>query len=107
MAVLEPWLDQAAALLGAKLRNIDLAIQAAPKLSLKMPREYMCFDCSGRSPARQLVNLFFGGTSVDHLSRQLQSAIASPQVGSIVLDVDSVGGSVSGIQETSDQIYQG
>jgi ClpP class serine protease len=50
--------------------------------------------------------MLFGGSATDDLSHELQSAMASPAVGSIVLDVDSPGGGVSRIKELADQIYQ-
>lgn len=47
-----------------------------------------------------------GGTSVAGLTQAFRSAAADPAVGSIVLDVDSPGGSVYGVNELSDAIYQ-
>lgn len=40
-----------------------------------------------------------GGTSTERLARQLRAAIADPQVGSVVLNIDSPGGSVYGVPE--------
>lgn len=47
-----------------------------------------------------------GGTSVDGLRNSLREALADPQVSSIVLDVDSPGGSVDGIPELAAEIRQ-
>lgn len=47
-----------------------------------------------------------GGTSVQSVSRMLREAMADPQVGSIVLDIDSPGGSVEGIAELGDMILR-
>lgn len=44
-------------------------------------------------------------TSTEELSAQIRAAVASPDVGSIVLDVDSPGGSVFGVQEVADTIF--
>lgn len=44
------------------------------------------------------------GTSVEHIRADLQEAIDSPDVDSIVLDIDSPGGSVSGIAELGSEI---
>lgn len=44
-------------------------------------------------------------TSTEELAGQIRAAANNPDVGSIVLDVDSPGGSVFGVQEVSDTIY--
>jgi capsid assembly protease len=46
-----------------------------------------------------------GGTSIEKLTAQFREALADPAVASIVLDVDSPGGSVTGVQELADEIY--
>lgn len=46
-----------------------------------------------------------GGTSVEMLSKQVRAAVADPDVGSILLEFDSPGGSVYGVQELADEIY--
>ncbi|HEV8642066.1 MAG TPA: S49 family peptidase [Methylomirabilota bacterium] len=46
-----------------------------------------------------------GGTSTEQFAAAFQRAVNDPQVGAIVLDVDSPGGSVFGIQELADVIY--
>jgi signal peptide peptidase SppA len=45
-----------------------------------------------------------GGTSTEALTRGLRLAMADPEVGGIVLDVDSPGGSVFGIEELASEI---
>lgn len=45
-----------------------------------------------------------GGTSAETIRDQLNQAVASPQVGSIILDVDSPGGMVDGIPELAADI---
>jgi signal peptide peptidase SppA len=47
-----------------------------------------------------------GGTSTQRLTRQIDDAIATPQVGTILLDIDSPGGSVFGIQELADHLFE-
>lgn len=44
------------------------------------------------------------GTSVEHVRRDLQAAMADDAVQAIVLDVDSPGGSVSGIEDLASEI---
>lgn len=45
-------------------------------------------------------------TSTEGLAAQIRAAEANPEVASIVLDVNSPGGSVFGVQEVGDAIYQ-
>lgn len=47
-----------------------------------------------------------GGTSTEIFGRNLRAALADDQVGAILLDVDSPGGSVAGTPELVDLIYQ-
>ncbi len=47
-----------------------------------------------------------GGTSTEKLSRAINGAIADRNVKALVLDVDSPGGSVFGVQEVADEIYK-
>jgi len=57
-------------------------------------------------PRASAFDAMSGGTSAEHIRDQLQQAVASPQVGSIVLDVDSPGGMVDGIPELAADIRQ-
>lgn len=54
-----------------------------------------------------LMTQMSGGTSTEQLAMGFQMAVADPAITAIVLDVDSPGGSVFGIQELADVIYQG
>lgn len=46
-----------------------------------------------------------GGTSTEMFGKQFSQAMADPQVGAIVIDVDSPGGTVQGVDELADQIF--
>ena len=46
------------------------------------------------------------GTSTTAISAALRQVVEDPNVGSIVLDIDSPGGDVSGIDELATEIYQ-
>jgi len=46
-----------------------------------------------------------GGTSTEQFARQFRAALADSQVGAIVLDVDSPGGTVNGVEELSAEIH--
>jgi signal peptide peptidase SppA len=46
-----------------------------------------------------------GGTSTDAFAREFDDAMASAEIGAVVIDVDSPGGSVYGLDELSERIY--
>lgn len=48
-----------------------------------------------------------GGTSSEQVGRDLKAALDDPGVSSIVLDIDSPGGTVQGVQELADSIRAG
>lgn len=47
-----------------------------------------------------------GGTSTDEFGREFDQALADPDVKAILIDVDSPGGSVFGVHELSQKIYE-
>jgi signal peptide peptidase SppA len=47
-----------------------------------------------------------GGATTEGIAKRLREALADPQVASIVLDIDSPGGSVSGVPELAAEIYR-
>ena len=53
-----------------------------------------------------LMSEFSGGTSTEKLAAQIQKAVDDKTVGSILLDVDSPGGSVFGVPELADFIMK-
>lgn len=48
---------------------------------------------------------FSGGTSCEAISKQLKAALADDSVGTIVLDIDSPGGTVGGVPELAAEIF--
>lgn len=55
-------------------------------------------------PRANLMSEYSGGTSVQGLTKQLRAALADPEVGSILLDIDSPGGQVSNVPELAAEI---
>ena len=53
-----------------------------------------------------IFSYFFGGASIEDLTQQIRQAIADPSVSAIVMDVDSPGGDVDGVDELASEIYQ-
>jgi capsid assembly protease len=54
-----------------------------------------------------LMQQMSGGTSTEQFTGWLRAALNDPQVKSIIMDIDSPGGTVTGVQELADEIYQG
>lgn len=53
-----------------------------------------------------LLSAMSGGTSTELIAKEINNAVHDDTVGSIVLNIDSPGGSVYGVEELSDVIYQ-
>jgi signal peptide peptidase SppA len=68
-------------------------IAVIPVVGTLLPRGNMLLEASGAA-------------SVQRLTGQFRAALADPEVGSIVLDIDSPGGQVGGIEELATEIYQ-
>ncbi len=49
---------------------------------------------------------WFGGTGLDAWGAAFDSVVTNDDVAAVVLDVDSPGGSVYGVQETAEKVYQ-
>jgi capsid assembly protease len=58
------------------------------------------------SQRMNMLSSFSGGTSTELLARDLRNALADPQVSTILLRIDSPGGSVYGVQEIADEIFK-
>jgi len=53
-----------------------------------------------------LFTYYCGATSVDRLARNLNAALNDPQVSSIMFEINSPGGEVTGISEFSEMVYR-
>ncbi len=53
-----------------------------------------------------LMSQMSGGTSTEQLTAQIREAVNDPNVGNIVLDIDSPGGGVRGVPELADEILK-
>lgn len=58
-------------------------------------------------PRANLMTEMSGGTSAERFTAQFRAALNDPNVGAIVLDVDSPGGAVAGVDELASEIYRG
>lgn len=57
------------------------------------------------TPRASILGMLFGGTPLDLFGAAFDEMVADEEVGAIVIDVDSPGGSVYGVQELSEKIY--
>jgi signal peptide peptidase SppA len=69
------------------------AIGVIPVVGTIIPRGNMMLESSG-------------AVSVQRITAQFRAALADPEVSSILFDVDSPGGQVSGIEELASEIYE-
>ena len=124
MAFLDMIQNKAWALLPAKLDEINAFIEARiadPKITFEVAKgksgnkaddRYEIRDGVAIIPVYGVIdkraNLFMdfsGGTSTELLQRDIKTALSDPNVGAILLDIDSPGGSVDGTKELSDFIF--
>ena len=56
------------------------------------------------SQRMNMMSDFSGGVSTEKLTRQVKQAVADPNIKAVVLDIDSPGGSVFGVQELGDYL---
>lgn len=84
----------------ARAQNVSAsskgAVAVLPLYGLIMHRASMMDDMSGPS-----------GTSTQQFGAQLRQALNDPSVQAIVIDIDSPGGSVDGVEELAQEIYAG
>jgi signal peptide peptidase SppA len=110
----QPWalrpekFDEIAELIRLKCEGVNLgAYQAAKRPSSEQAQGIALIPVFGTITQRAtLMSQHSGATSLDELSGMLRTAMAEPQIGSIVLDVDSPGGSVFGLEEFAAELYQ-
>lgn len=73
--------------------SISGGIQVLPLFGTIAPRANMITDGSG-------------GTSAETFTKNFRAALADPNVGAIVIDVDSPGGTVQGVDETANEVFK-
>jgi signal peptide peptidase SppA len=116
-AIMPDKLREMCAIYGAHVNGerIDLeAIEAKTGRALKnQPTSYTVTDGVAVLPVDGIISkrasLFMdicGGTSTQLFQQELSAALSDPTVNSIILAVDSPGGSVDGIQGAADAVYQ-
>lgn len=101
-------LAEVQAFLEGKFRGVESAgpaVKAGPRDGVQMVGRTAVVPVMGVIGQRMnVMSEFSGGTSTEQLGQTIDSLAADAQVKHIVLNVDSPGGSVFGVQELSDKI---
>lgn len=103
----EPWAiqeDKLAAIcefINVKLSGVDIPFEAVAPPQGQRVRQIGLLPLFGVLAHRaNLVTNMSGGTSLQKFSRDLTALIQDPEVDAIIMDIDSPGGSVAGVEET-------
>lgn len=119
-AVLEPWaiLPQSLSVIveivtrhfsGEKLdaEEVQMRIHGAKRPSDRVVGNIAVLPLFGTIfPRANMMTNVSGATSAEMFGKQFDALMKDPDIGAIVLDVDSPGGQVSGIEELSTKIYE-
>lgn len=76
-----------------QIMNGGSAIAVLPVVGTLIPRGNLFMESSG-------------AVSVQRLTKSFRAALNDPEISSIILDIDSPGGQVGGIEELAEEIYQ-
>lgn len=88
--------------------RISSASYAGPRQRVNAPGNVALIPIVGVISHRMnMMSNVSGGTSIEKLTAQFRQALNDPNTKAIVFDVDSPGGSVDGVQELAEEIYQG
>ena len=107
-AILPHKMDEIMCLVENKVAGIDLdatAYKAASRKQRQQSKTVILPLGGVISQKQNMMTQYSGGTSTDLFGAWFDEAIADKSVSSIVIDVDSPGGSVYGISELSRKIY--
>jgi signal peptide peptidase SppA len=97
---------------GAPLTNEDIearvsAAQNGPRAGASQAQGVAVIPVYGVISQRMnLLTAMSGGTTVEGLTRAFRGALADPEIGAIIFDVDSPGGSVEGITELAAELRE-
>jgi signal peptide peptidase SppA len=86
------------------VRDIQLAADAgSPRVTRR--KNVAVISLHGiLEPRQTLMGMLMGGTSTIAFGNAFDAAVADPQIGGILVDIDSPGGSAFGVQEVADKI---
>lgn len=86
--------------------EIQAIVGAAPKPAGQGPKGIAVLPLRGTISHRAgMMSESSGGTSTERFASELRELVANPDISAIVLDVDSPGGAVTGVDELAAEIY--
>jgi capsid assembly protease len=107
-AINEPVLHWLASVAIDRTATVELAAERSPRKLPKVDGGVAVLPMYGVISQRSSIwSEVFGGTSTQGFGAAFQRAIADPKVGAILIDVDSPGGTVAGVEELADIIHDG
>ena len=87
--------------------DVQKVVAASPGPAVRQAGSIAILPLMGTITHRaNIISDFSGGSSAEKFSAQLRQVLADPNVKAIVIDVDSPGGSVEGIDELSAEIFK-
>ena len=90
-----------------KCQAIDIEAVSRPRESRNVGNAVAVIPIAGIITQRSsILSDIFGGTGLNELRAMMSKALNSSEVGTILLDVDSPGGSINGIHEMAEFIFQ-
>jgi signal peptide peptidase SppA len=99
-----PTEDEIRARIGAGPREVEAAVASAPRRPSGGVAVLPLYGVL--SQRMNMMSEVSGGTSTETFARNFRSAISDPAIASVLIDVDSPGGSVYGVPELTDEIYR-
>lgn len=88
-----------------KLSGVDIPFEAAARPEERRMQNIAVLPLFGVIAHRaNMVTQMSGGTSLQKFGRDLGALVADPEVSAILIDIDSPGGSVAGVEETGNLI---
>lgn len=104
-AIDPPWIDEMLARIEVGQALADPAAARVQRPAASMRGAVAVVPVNGVLTQKGSVwQAIFGGTSCDAVSAMISDALADPSVGSILLDINSPGGSVFGVSELASKI---
>ncbi len=86
--------------------SVASLLQAMDKVDTRSYGSTSIISVSGTLEYKlSLMGYWFGGSSYRAISKAIDTAVGDPQVERIVLEIDSPGGTVTGLKELCDKIY--
>lgn len=102
----EPWaivpekLHAICEFINLKISGVEIPYEAAARPEERRTQNVAVLPLFGVMAHRSnMITSMSGGTSLDKFNGQLMALVRDPEIGAIILDIDSPGGSVAGVEE--------